>query len=100
MKLARFEAGEGPKTGLVIGEDLLDLTSLGAEFGTIMGIVAGGTRALEALKAASRTLASTHRLSEVRLLAPIERPGKYLAIGMNYKKHLLEAEKLGVPAPK
>ena len=100
MKLARFEAGKGPRTALVMGEDLLDLTSLGAEFGTIMGIVAGGTRALEALKAASRTLASTHRLSEVRLLAPIERPGKYLAIGMNYKKHLLEAEKLGVPAPK
>jgi 2-keto-4-pentenoate hydratase/2-oxohepta-3-ene-1,7-dioic acid hydratase in catechol pathway len=100
MKLARFEAGQGPKTALVVGEDLLDLTSLGVEFRTITGIVAGGTRALEALKAASRTLASTHRLSEVRLLAPIERPGKYLAIGMNYKKHLQEAEKLGVPAPK
>ena len=100
MKLARFEAGQGAKTALVVGEDLLDLTSLGAEFGTIMGIIAGGTRALDTLKAASRTLVSTHRLSEVRLLAPIERPGKYLAIGMNYKKHLVEAERLGVPAPK
>jgi hypothetical protein len=26
-----------------------------------------------------------HKLGQVRLLAPIIRPGKYLAIGMNYK---------------
>ena len=35
-------------------------------------------------------------LADVTLLAPIERPGKYLAIGMNYAKHLEEADKLGV----
>ena len=35
-------------------------------------------------------------LSDVHLLPPIERPGKYLAIGMNYAKHVAEADKLGV----
>ena len=30
------------------------------------------------------------------MLAPIEQPGKYLAIGMNYAKHVAEADKLGV----
>jgi 2-keto-4-pentenoate hydratase/2-oxohepta-3-ene-1,7-dioic acid hydratase in catechol pathway len=39
-------------------------------------------------------------LAQVRLLAPIERPGKYLAIGMNYKKHLEEVKQLGIEAPK
>ena len=38
-------------------------------------------------------------LAEAKLLAPIERPGKYLAIGMNYKKHVEELAKLGVAAP-
>jgi 2-keto-4-pentenoate hydratase/2-oxohepta-3-ene-1,7-dioic acid hydratase in catechol pathway len=42
----------------------------------------------------------TYSLTEVRLLAPIERPGKYLAIGMNYAKHLEEADKLGVARSK
>ena len=39
-------------------------------------------------------------LDDVALLAPIERPGKYLAIGMNYAKHLEEADKLGVARAK
>ena len=37
-----------------------------------------------------------HDLGDVKLLPPIERPGKYLAIGMNYAKHLEEADRLGV----
>ena len=36
----------------------------------------------------------------MELLAPIERPGKYLAIGMNYAKHLEEADRLGVARAK
>ena len=38
-------------------------------------------------------------LSSVHLLAPIERPGKFLAIGMNYRKHAEEAKKLGIKVP-
>ena len=66
----------------------------------MLSIIDGGTRALDRV----RTLVAASRevvpLSSVRLLAPIERPGKYLAIGMNYKKHVEEAARLGVPAPK
>ncbi len=39
-------------------------------------------------------------LAGAHLLAPVERPGKYLAIGMNYSKHLEEADKLGVARSK
>ena len=35
-------------------------------------------------------------LADAELLAPIEKPGKYLAIGMNYAKHLEESDRLGV----
>jgi 2-keto-4-pentenoate hydratase/2-oxohepta-3-ene-1,7-dioic acid hydratase in catechol pathway len=100
MRLTRFDGGEGPRPALVLGDELIELTSLGRGFKTMIEIVAGGVRSLERLQLALRTCAPTHKLSKVRLLALIERPGKYLAIGMNYKKHLVEAEKLGVPAPK
>jgi len=45
--------------------------------------------------------AGTERIApdSAKLLAPIERPGKYLAIGMNYKKHAEEARRLGVATP-
>src|SRR3546814_5654773 len=39
-------------------------------------------------------------LASARLLAPIDRPGKYLAIGMNYRKHVEEGAKLGIAEPK
>ncbi|MFW9919718.1 MAG: fumarylacetoacetate hydrolase family protein [Candidatus Thorarchaeota archaeon] len=34
-----------------------------------------------------------YRLSSVRLLAPIERPGKIVALGLNYKDHIEETER-------
>ena len=39
-------------------------------------------------------------LSEVSLLAPIQRPGKFLAIGMNYQKHRAEAVDAGITPPR
>ena len=39
-------------------------------------------------------------LSEVTLLSPIDRPGKFLAIGMNYKKHRAESIDAGITPPR
>lgn len=100
MKLLRFEKDGRPQLGVFHGEAIIPLNALREEFPTMLSIIDGGTRALDRV----RTLVAASRevvpLSSVRLLAPIERPGKYLAIGMNYKKHVEEAARLGVPAPK
>ena len=48
-------------------------------------------------KDASAAATPTIALADAKLLAPIEKPGKYLAIGMNYAKHLEESDRLGVP---
>jgi 2-keto-4-pentenoate hydratase/2-oxohepta-3-ene-1,7-dioic acid hydratase in catechol pathway len=102
LKLVRFDVGQGPTPGLLSGDHVIDLRKPGAVvgFSSILEIVAGGLRAIERLGNIQKDAVPSHRLTEVRLLAPIERPGKYLAIGMNYKKHLEEAERLGMPAPK
>jgi 2-keto-4-pentenoate hydratase/2-oxohepta-3-ene-1,7-dioic acid hydratase in catechol pathway len=102
MKLVRFDAGSGPKCGVVVDDPqgkqaVVDLSAAG--FTDMMDIINGGAAALKTVADAAATAKPQHILKDVRLLAPIARPGKYLAIGMNYKKHADEARKLGVAVP-
>ncbi|WP_068083001.1 fumarylacetoacetate hydrolase family protein [Novosphingobium rosa] len=105
MKLARFEtAGQSrPRLGVVVGEDssaqIVPLDTLGEDWPTMLSIVAGGEAALAAVRAHVAASSERIALGDVTLLAPIERPGKFLAIGMNYRKHAEEARKLGVAVP-
>ena len=99
MKLVRFESG-GARIGAIKGDRVVDLVAAGCRATTIQGIAGGGADALDAVREIVAKAAPTLALGEVRLLAPIERPGKYLAIGMNYAKHVEEADKLGVARAK
>ena len=95
MKLVRFERSGGEaEVGVVEGDDVTPLVGLG--FSTMAAVIAGGDAALARIREHAASTAPELKLSEVRLLAPVERPSKYLAIGMNYAKHLEEADKLGV----
>ena len=94
MKLLRFLQGDQVHLGVVKGDGIVDLGGLG--FASMLDIIGGGARALELIAGQLDRLAPTVMLSEAKLLAPVERPGKYLAIGMNYAKHVEEADKLGV----
>ena len=100
MKLLRFENGGAPRLGVLEGDVIAPLDSLGSAFPTMLSIVAGGDAALEKVKAAVSAGTRRMALESVKLLAPIEKPGKYLAIGMNYMKHAEEARRLGVERPK
>jgi 2-keto-4-pentenoate hydratase/2-oxohepta-3-ene-1,7-dioic acid hydratase in catechol pathway len=100
MKIARFDAGQGARLGVVRGDGVVDLTGLGFTFTQLQDIIRGGADLLRAIGDRVRDAQSDVKLGRVRLLAPIERPGKYLAIGMNYKKHAEESARIGVSAPK
>lgn len=91
MKLARFAAEGESGIGVVEGEEILPVS----DFATMFDLIAAGEAGLECVAAAARR-AKARPLADVRLLAPIERPGKYLAIGMNYGKHAAEAARLGL----
>ncbi|GAB3114646.1 fumarylacetoacetate hydrolase family protein [Aestuariicella hydrocarbonica] len=96
MKLVRFNTDSGPRTGVVVDNNIIDLTQAGADYTDMMEIIAAGQTALDSI-ATTITGCTPHlSLDEAQLLAPVARPGKYLAIGMNYKKHQEEASKLGV----
>ncbi len=99
MKLLRFDNAGAPALGVLSGDDIVPLSALSGQYPTMMSIVAAGDEALAAIASYVATAPRKIPLAGARLLAPIERPGKYLAIGMNYRKHIAEAERLGVAAP-
>ncbi|HWF01383.1 MAG TPA: fumarylacetoacetate hydrolase family protein [Caulobacteraceae bacterium] len=100
MKLLRFEGDHGPRLGALVDESrVAPLDALGDRYPTMLAIVQGGEEALAAVREAADKAGPALDLAELKLLAPLERPGKYLAIGMNYGKHLEEAKRLGAAAP-
>ncbi len=99
MKLLRYsENGEAHLGALEDGE-IVPLGSLRPLHPTMLSIIAGGTDALDQVREAVKREGARRALSDVRLLAPLEQPAKYLAIGMNYRKHVEEAKRLGITPP-
>lgn len=100
MKLLRFASSTGPKLGVTRDGEIFGLDALADRYPTIRSIVAGGPPALDEIAEVIDRAPPTAPLASVKLLAPIERPGKYLAIGMNYAAHVEESEKAGIATPK
>lgn len=92
MKLARYDGGSGARIGIVIGEDIVDAGYNGSEIELIAAWDARQAEIEAAAKAGKRL-----PLSSVRLLAPVARPGKVFAIGLNYADHIAES-KMETPA--
>lgn len=95
MKLARYDAGNGPRLCVVENDGVVDLARAGIDLGDMQQLIEGGDAMLDRIRIAVADRKPDHLLTQVRLLAP-HRPGKYLAIGMNYRKHVEEAARLGV----
>ena len=100
MKLARFLADGAPRVGVIIDDGIVDIAPHLPQFTTMGEIMAAGKAGLDLITASCAHAPATAALADARLLAPVERPGKYLAIGMNYGKHLEEADRLGVARSK
>ncbi|MBM3956850.1 MAG: fumarylacetoacetate hydrolase family protein [Gemmatimonadetes bacterium] len=79
MKIVRFEAGGKVGYGVVEG-DAVGMIS-GSPFGRL------------------RRTGESHALSSVRLLAPVPRPGKILALAENYRSHLGDRPQPSRPEP-
>jgi 2-keto-4-pentenoate hydratase/2-oxohepta-3-ene-1,7-dioic acid hydratase in catechol pathway len=92
MKLATFSHQGATCVGAVINEEIADLSTGAPELPRdLVALLAGGPEALAAARAAVDRRATTRLpLASVRLEAPIPRPGKFLAIGLNYADHVAE----------
>jgi 2-keto-4-pentenoate hydratase/2-oxohepta-3-ene-1,7-dioic acid hydratase in catechol pathway len=100
MKLATFTQGGVTRIGVVDGGAVVDLAAAASELPRDMiGFLQLGSSALEAARAAASRPGHRLPLADVRLEAPV-RPGKYLAIGLNYADHIAETgrDKPAVPS--
>lgn len=97
MQIISFEQDGAARLGLVQGDSIVDpfVGDTAAPLNMIELIANWGQyRArLEAAETATATIA----LNDVKILAPIARPGKILALGLNYADHVAEA---GLEMPK
>ena len=100
MRLVRYRDGTGVSLGVVKGDGIVPLATLGCDYPTMLALIEAGPSAVAAIAQKLGGATPEIALADAKLLAPIERPGKYLAIGMNYAKHLAEADKLGVARAK
>jgi 2-keto-4-pentenoate hydratase/2-oxohepta-3-ene-1,7-dioic acid hydratase in catechol pathway len=99
LKLLRFDDGGRATLGVVRGDDVVSLATLEGDYPTMLSLIEAGNDALAKVRQVQGEGAAHARLADVRLLSPVERPGKFLAIGMNYRKHIEEAKRLGQPVP-
>lgn len=100
MKLVRFDNAGTVGLGVLDNGTIVSLNALKERYPTMLSIIDGGDTALDEVRAVAARGEARIALDSVKLLAPIERPGKYLAIGMNYRKHVEEAIKAGIAEPK
>jgi 2-keto-4-pentenoate hydratase/2-oxohepta-3-ene-1,7-dioic acid hydratase in catechol pathway len=84
MKLVTFAAAGLAHLGRVESNEIIPLPP---SFGSMMDMIIGGSK-LQAQAAA--TVGRPIPLNNVHLLPPLPRPGKILAIGMNYADHVRE----------
>ena len=86
MQLVRYQHDGMARIGAVKGNSVHDLSAVeGAATGDMTTLIAAGTSLTDdALKGPGMPL------NAVRLLAPIERPGKFICMGLNYAEHVKE----------
>ena len=91
MKLATYQANGQTRTGIVVGDSIVD-TGLD---GTMIDLIARWDEVKPQLEAKAAAGGGVP-LSSVHLCSPVPRPGKIFAIGLNYADHIAES-KMGTP---
>jgi 2-keto-4-pentenoate hydratase/2-oxohepta-3-ene-1,7-dioic acid hydratase in catechol pathway len=91
MKLATYTADGQTRTGIVVDDRIIDT---GVE-GTMIDLIRDWDTLKPQLEAKAAAGGGVP-LSSVKLEAPVQRPGKIFAIGLNYSDHI-EESKMGTP---
>ena len=100
MKLVTFSCRGRTSIGKVVGNLVLDLPASDPALPrSMLEFLQAGPAALARAHALDAERAVTYPLADVRLEAPVPNPSKFLAIGMNYRKHVKEAEEAGMKVP-
>jgi 2-keto-4-pentenoate hydratase/2-oxohepta-3-ene-1,7-dioic acid hydratase in catechol pathway len=89
MNLVRFSAGGAARLGVVVGDEVADVSSVSASLPPdVTDVLAAGV-----LDTVASLVPRAPRvpLEAVRLEAPTARPPSFLAVGLNYREHIDES---------
>ncbi len=91
MKIATFTHDGSTRIGVAVGDEIIDLSVAAPGLPREMiDFLAAGPDAMEAARSAT-TEGVRIPLADVHLEAPIARPPKFLAVGLNYADHVAES---------
>jgi 2-keto-4-pentenoate hydratase/2-oxohepta-3-ene-1,7-dioic acid hydratase in catechol pathway len=97
-KLVTFESAGEPRAGMVVNDSVFDIAALTGNpaYATMLGVLADWPGADARLRRAAEQSASAGGMpiAQVKLLAPIPRPGAIYCAGSNYADHALEMSRL------
>jgi 2-keto-4-pentenoate hydratase/2-oxohepta-3-ene-1,7-dioic acid hydratase in catechol pathway len=97
MQLVTFTHGGKTRIGAVMADDVVDVSGQGHNVPSdMLAFLEQGTTALEQAREVCASGRGRLALADVRLEAPIRRPPKILAVGLNYRDHI---EETGRPMP-
>lgn len=92
MKLVTFTHQGWTRLGVVTDNSIVDLGSDAPQLpDSMIEFLRAGAPAMEAARVALENAGPCIPLAQVHLEAPVPRPGKFLAIGLNYADHVAEA---------
>jgi 2-keto-4-pentenoate hydratase/2-oxohepta-3-ene-1,7-dioic acid hydratase in catechol pathway len=92
VRLCSFRQGDALRVGIVTESGIVDLAAAAPDLPREMSaLLAAGADALQAAAKAAARARTRLALEAVQLAAPILRPPKFLAIGLNYADHVAEA---------
>ena len=98
MKLCTFTHGQRTRIGVVVGELVVDVSAVVPDLpGDMIDFLGAGDDAMAAAREAQTNPEVAYPVADVLLEAPVPRPGKILAIALNYADHVAES---GGEAPK
>lgn len=99
MKLVTFSHNHQTRVGAVLENEVVDSLGNAAIPTTMLEFLSLGETALTAMAEQIASGKNRLPLHEVKLFAPIPKPGKYLGMGLNYPEHINEtsAEKPEYP---
>jgi 2-keto-4-pentenoate hydratase/2-oxohepta-3-ene-1,7-dioic acid hydratase in catechol pathway len=93
MKLITFTHNQWSRVGAVVDNTVVDSLGNPRIPATMIAFLNAGAHALSAMQRQIDDGDNRIALNEVKLEAPVPRPGKYLAISLNYAEHIAETGK-------
>jgi 2-keto-4-pentenoate hydratase/2-oxohepta-3-ene-1,7-dioic acid hydratase in catechol pathway len=96
MAIIRYVTPTGPRLGVVLGDEVAPLDLALDPGAGVEAVLAAGASDTHALIDRARRGSTRLPLAHLQTLAPVPRPSKIFAVGLNYADHIAEA---GLPTP-